>query len=131
MNDTSQQPSQKRRTKRVTPAPDQPVRVDLKGQDFIEAIFAVNISKEGIGITLPQDFEGSNLDEVTDILVKLPEPVNHSFSATAKVIHHHGNNFGVQFKNLKKDDEESLSKYIEHRLVNTDSVSLMKMLYGG
>jgi|GEM_PF-2748860 len=131
MNDINQQQPDKRHTKRVIPAPDQPVRVDLKGQGFDETTSAVNISEEGIGLSLPDDFLGSNFDEAITVLVKLPEPINHSFSAAAKVVHQQGKSFGVQFESLQKEDVESLSKYIEHRLVNTDSFSLMKMLYGG
>jgi len=112
------------------PAPDQPVHVDLKGSDFAEVTTAVNISKEGIGISVPHGFKGCNLDEIIDIIVKLPEPVRRNFSTTAKVIYHQGNNFGVQFENLEREDEEDLWAYIEHRLVNTDGTSLMKMLYG-
>ncbi|MCW8962547.1 MAG: PilZ domain-containing protein [Gammaproteobacteria bacterium] len=130
MNETNQRSPEKRRTKRVIPSPDQPVHVELKGSDFIEGTTAVNVSQEGIGISVPHGFKGYNLDEVFDIIIKLPEPVSRSFSTTAKVIHHQGNNFGVQFENLETEDKEDLWAYIDHRLVNTDSASLMKMLYG-
>lgn len=130
MNDSSQQP-EKRITKRVAPSRDQPVHINVEGVASEEAITAVNVSKEGMGLLLPEGFEGCDLDEVTVILVKLPEPVNHSFSTTVKIVHRQGNKCGVRFADLVKEDEESLSGYIEYRLVNTDGASLMKMLYGG
>jgi len=80
----------------------------------------MNISKEGMAMLVPTGFEGCNLDDVIVILVKLPEPVNYSFSTTAKVVHRQDNKCGVLFTNLIKEDEESLFSYIEHRLVNTN-----------
>lgn len=131
MNDSTQQPTDKRVTKRVTPTPDQPVHIDLKGPDFVETTTAINVSREGIGISIPHGFNDRNLDEINTIFVKLPEPVNHSFSAAIKVIHHEGNNFGVEFKTMEKEDEKILCDYIEHQLMNTTGIDLLKMLYGG
>jgi len=130
MTDTSQQTPEKRRAVRVTPASERPVRIDLMGEGFIEVTSAVNVSKEGVGISVPHGFEGYNLDALTVILVNLPEPVNHSFSTTVKVIHQQGNNFGAQFEKLEKEDAEKLFSYIEHQLKKTDGAALLKMIYG-
>jgi len=129
MNEARQLP-EKRLTKRVLPAQDQPIEVVIKLKDCTETTHATNISRHGMGIVLADEFQGCDINGSAYIDVKLPQPVNHSFSARVKIVHQQGNQFGIRFEIITSVDEEILSRYIDHRLVNTDGASVMKALYG-
>ena len=122
--------SEKRLTKRVLPAQDQPVGIVIQGEGCTETTHATNISQHGLGITVSEGFKGCDLDTSVEIEVALPDPVNHSFSARVKIIHQQGSNYGVRFEEVAQKDGEILSRYIDHRLVNADGTSVMKALYG-
>lgn len=128
MTNATHQPPEKRRTIRVTPEPDHPVHIDLIGNDFIKVTIAENVSKEGVGICVPHGFRGYNLDTLVDILVKLPGPIDYSFSTTVKITHLQGNNFGAQFESMEKEDRKNLHAYIEKQLKKMDGDALLKMI---
>ena len=128
MTDVTQQQPEKRREIRVNPEPGHPVRIDLMGNGFIEVTTAANVSKEGIGIKVPHGFKGYNLDGLAEILIKLPKPVEHSFSSTVRIIHQKDQNFGALFASIEKKDAIKLHHYIEGRLKQMDGRELLKMI---
>jgi len=112
MTNATQKTLEKRRSPRVTPEPDQPVGIHLIGQDYVEVTNAINVSIEGIGICVPHGFHDVNLDKLAEVLIKLPEPVDCSFTATVKIAHRQGNNFGAQFMDIAEKDAKMLHAYI-------------------
>jgi len=126
----TKQAVEKRRTKRVLPAPDQPVLISMQLERCPGTVHATNISQYGMGISLPEDFKTYGIETSVRVEVALPEPVNEKFTAMVKIVHQQDSNYGVRFEEIAKQDEVLLLKYIDHRLENADGTSVMKALYG-
>jgi len=97
---------------RVTPEPNAPVRVDINGENFIETIRAVDISENGIGITVPHGFQGCHVDQPASFVIYLPQPVNKFFRVEGLIRHVRNNSFGVRFTNLNDKSRALLRQYI-------------------
>jgi c-di-GMP-binding flagellar brake protein YcgR len=97
---------------RVAPEPNAPVRVDINGADFIETIKAVDISENGIGITVPHGFHGCHVDQPASFVIHLPQPINKFFRVDGMIRHVRNQSFGVRFTNLSDKSRTLIRSYI-------------------
>ncbi|CAN5131128.1 hypothetical protein BH11PSE11_BH11PSE11_34230 [soil metagenome] len=109
---TSVAAGNRRQYLRVMPDADAPVRVDINGADFIEVIEAVDISEDGIGITVTHQFAGCDVNRPASFIVYLPMPINRYFRVEGRIMHVRGDSFGVRFTNLNDKSRELLREYI-------------------
>lgn len=101
---------------RVNPEPHAPIRVDINGADFIDILYACDISMGGIGIQVPHRFKGCKTDLVVECRIILPAPINYSFHTQGRVMHISGDRFGISFYNLHEKTEDRLEQYISQRI---------------
>jgi len=99
---------------RVIPEQGENIRIDLAGSNFLDIVYAKNISESGLGIWVPHRFEGCDLNQEVNFSVRLPPPIIHTFSFYSEIIAH--NNFGVVFRGLSKKDQNYIRQYIQSRL---------------
>ncbi|MFV2059242.1 MAG: PilZ domain-containing protein [Gammaproteobacteria bacterium] len=101
-----------RRFERVTPESGEPIIVDINGTNFIDILKAGNISLGGVNISVVHGFKGCEIEKQVNLAIKLPDPVNKSFSATGKIKHISGDAFGVNFLSMHKHGEKMLRQYL-------------------
>lgn len=114
MPDKTNMPAANRRQfVRAVPDRQQPVRVHINGEGFIEVTNAVDISEGGIRISVKHRFAGCHVDLPASIIVYLPAPISKHFSARGRIRHVLGDSFGVQFVGLNPADRAMVRKYVE------------------
>lgn len=103
-----------RRSIRVKPLEDRPIRVDLNGKNFIEVALVIDISINGFAICTPHHFKGYDLDEDCKVSfsLTLPTPYQYHFSGTGILRHHNKDIVGVAFYLTKTQDMVVLREYI-------------------
>jgi len=102
-----------RRCSRVVPSAEQPIRVDINGDGFIDVLEATDISPGGLGVMVPHGFKGCNLNSLVSLIIQLPFPVNKHIKAIGKVIHLNEKNFGISFVNMSRGEEDRIQAYID------------------
>jgi hypothetical protein len=102
----------RRRFIRVRPEKNAPVSVDINGADFIETIHAIDISENGIGISVPHGFHGCHVDEPASFIIHLPQPINKFLRVEGMIRHVRNNSFGVRFTNMNDKSRAAVRKYI-------------------
>ena len=110
------QTENRRQYLRVMPEENAPVRVDINSEGFIEVIEAVDISEDGIGITVTHQFAGCDVNRPASFIVYLPHPINKYFRVDGRIMHVRDDSFGVRFTNLDDKSRELVREYIALRL---------------
>lgn len=110
---TNMTAANRRQFTRVVPERQQPVRVHINGDGFIEVTNAVDISEGGIRISVKHRFVGCHVDLPASIIVYLPAPISRHFSARGRIRHVLGDSFGVQFVGLNPNDRALVRHYVE------------------
>jgi len=105
-------PDENRQYQRIKPNQNTPIIIDINGSNFIEIVKARNISLGGINILVAHEFRGCEIEKQVKLEIKLPTPVNHCFSATGKIKHISGDDFGVNFLSMNKKGFRMLTKYL-------------------
>ncbi len=103
----------KRRYIRVRPHEWAPVEIQLNGVDFLDILYAEDISEGGARINVPHEFSGCTIDAAIDLVITLPE--YRSFKARGR-IRHVGNTrtaFGVEFISLEESSRQQLRGYVQ------------------
>jgi hypothetical protein len=101
-----------RRFLRVKPDFDEPVKVDINGDGFIEIVKAVDISEAGIRITVPHRFSGCHVDQPVSFIISLPPPVGKHVSLEGRIKHVRSDSFGVNFTNVDERARAMIRRYI-------------------
>jgi hypothetical protein len=115
---------------RITPEHNAPIRVDINGADFIETIRAVDISENGIGITVPHGFHGCHVDLPASFVIHLPQPINKAFRVDGMIRHVRQNSFGVNFTNMNDKSKALVRQYIGLALKKRGMWDYFKYLMG-
>jgi len=101
---------------RVIPDEQNPIIIDLIGENFIDILNAKDIGPGGLSVFVPYQFEGCIINREIDIVVTLPN--TRSFK-TRGMIRHKGQRqdfyFGISFTHVEKDDLETLNSYVKIR----------------
>ena len=103
-----------RRHLRVQPDPSAPVRVDIMGNGFLDVLRARDISAGGLGIWVPHDFAGCDIEGEVELIVTLGR--DRPFK-TLGVIRHHSrcdgdHVFGLEFTALSPEQSAAIERYI-------------------
>lgn len=118
-----------RQSERIIPDKKTPVIIDINGTNFIDILKAVNISLGGLKVSVAHGFKGCEIDKQVQLAIKLPDPINKSFSATGKIKHISGDAFGVNFISMHKHAKQMLRKYILfHQKNNSSKKSIWKSI---
>ena len=110
--------NERRRRIRVVPEQNEPIVININGENFIEIVYASDISVSGIGIVVPYGFEGCRIDKDVSIVVTLPIPEKRSLLCQGKIRHIRNSNFGVHFNGIEKEKRLLLRKYVSSQLDN-------------
>ena len=108
-----------RQYERITPIAKAPIIIDINGTNFIDIFRAGNISLGGVSISVAHGFKGCEIEKQVNLAIKLPEPVNKSFSATGNIKHISGDAFGVNFLSIHQHGQKMLRQYILFHQKNT------------
>ena len=103
---------------RVRPTRSQPIKVQVMGPRFLDALEARNISRSGVAFWMPDAIPGCELDAVVRLLVTLPD--ERPFIVNGEVRHRTDRigqeECGVEFIQLADPHRESIEAYIARRL---------------
>lgn len=119
--------NERRRKIRVIPEKSDPIIININGENFIEIVYASDISVSGIGIVVPYGFEGCRIDKDVSIVVTLPIPEKRSVLCSGQIRHIRNSNFGVHFNNIEKETHMLLRNYVSTRLI--DQAWYLKFLF--
>jgi hypothetical protein len=107
-----------RQHKRVLPDGDQPVGVDINGENFVEILTAKDISVGGLSISVPHMFQGCDINTPVSVIVTLPAPVNKTFQVGGMIKHISNSLYGIEFTGLEDCWRKEIKKYISSRRSN-------------
>jgi len=101
---------------RVEPDLVHKLRVDVNGDDFIDILFAKDISLGGLAVNVSHGFKGCAIDGLMHLIVSLPEPKPSLLNIKGRILYLSDCVFGIQFIDLGEQEELSLKRYICLRL---------------
>jgi len=106
----------KRYQTRVIPDPQDPIIIDLAGENFIDILKAKDIGQGGLSVFVPYQFEGCIINREIELVVTLPNA--RSFK-TRGMIRHKGQRqgfyFGISFTHIERDNLKTLKGYVKMR----------------
>ncbi len=117
----------RRRRLRVLPEKSHPVIIDINGENFLEIVYAKDISSHGACVVIPNEFKGCKINKEVSVVISLPAPVNRSVLASGKIRHITGKSFGISFFKLSRKDKSRVKQYVTHRI--KDRSQFIKFLY--
>ena len=107
----------RRRHLRMSPTHEDPIRVNIDGDHFVDIFDATDISESGLGLKAPQGFRGCDLNKQVSFIIELPSrPKNIFLQARGKIIHIYGSRFGISFDDLSDITRAQIKRYIAGRL---------------
>ena len=71
--------SEQRRQLRVKPEDGNPIRVDINGENFVDILYANDISEGGLNVSVPHQFQDCEIDTPVSLMVQLPTPISHAY----------------------------------------------------
>jgi hypothetical protein len=100
---------------RVVPNHGAPIKLQIMGSGEQGVLLARNVSQTGIGVGIPHEFEGIDLEKGVDLVITLPG--DRPFLARGIIKHHSqsgstGQHFGVQFTQISGDHREKIREYV-------------------
>jgi hypothetical protein len=118
---------------RIEPEVELPIRIDLNGENFLDIIYAKDISERGIGFQVNHGFKGCEINQLVSMIVSLPHPTHYTLSVKAQIKYISEGHFGAIFHELSTKDRKSIQQYIFYRLTDESWATKirykMKMLY--
>ena len=110
--------AERRANERVTPDPDQPIRVQIVGEGFMDEVLARDIGIGGLSVTVSHGFEGCNIGAPVELVVTMGRA--RPFLAHGRIRHHsllgEGPHFGVEFTRIRPEDRQRIARYVAMRL---------------
>jgi hypothetical protein len=104
--------SERRKYLRVIPDHRYPVRVDINGANFIDILYAVDISEGGLGVRVNHRFTGCDLGESISFIIDIPLPRHVLLHGAGKIRHISGDHFGIVFNPLPPQLRAHIRNYI-------------------
>ncbi len=106
----------RRRFPRVRPFSNQPILVQIIGEDFIERLRAKDISEGGVSVQVAHLFQGCKVEAEVDLIVTLPG--HRPFQTKAEIRHTKKEEsaqgtFGVKFLELKETQRDAISTFVD------------------
>lgn len=117
----------RRRFTRVIPKPEQPVRVNINGEDFIDIFNAEDISLDGVGIRVPHGFKGCEINRQVLFIIDLPlDGKRLCAQVPGRILHISGPCFGVAFAEMSETNRSKIRQYISQRLKEDSLLDWLK-----
>ena len=105
----------KREEIRIIPHENFPIWAELPGKHFKEKLKVKDISTGGIGVFIPNEFRGCEIDNEVDIRIFLPGENPFKVKAVIRHTALDDTYFGAQFSDLDKDQRKKIELYILDR----------------
>ncbi len=116
---------------RIVPPANEPIQININGENFIDILQANDISLGGIGITVSHGFKNCNLNAMVSFIIELPIDEKKSIVKVQGIITHvSGNRFGVAFKNLPEMSRFTIKKYIASRIKEESLIEWVRFKVG-
>ncbi|MES2673302.1 MAG: PilZ domain-containing protein [Pseudomonadota bacterium] len=116
---------------RIVPPANEPIQININGENFIDILQANDISLGGIGITVSHGFKNCNLNAMVSFIIELPIDEKKSIVKVQGIITHvSGNRFGVAFKNLPEMSRFTIKKYIASRIKEESLIEWVRFKMG-
>jgi hypothetical protein len=116
---------------RIVPSHNEPIKININGENFIDILQANDISIGGIGITVTHGFKNCNLNAMVSFIIELPIDEKKSIIKVQGVITHvSGNRFGVAFKNLPEMSRFTIKKYIASKIKEESIIEWVRYKVG-
>ncbi len=107
---------ERRKSQRVRPARDAPVRLQIMGDGFMESVNAIDVSEGGLGVGVFHNFEGCDTNAQVSVMTMLPGEKAFMAKARIRYVSKVNGTFGVEFLELSSEHLKMLKKYVEKRL---------------
>ena len=101
---------------RVEPEEQNPIRVDVNGDGFIDVFNATDISQNGIGVQVPHKFADCKTQSEVSLIISLPNPTPASIRVNGVIRHVDSQQFGIMFTDITPEDQEKIRDYVHYRL---------------
>ena len=109
---------EKRQFVRGPAGDDQPIEVQIMGDVFLDILKAKDISTNGIGVHVPHEFRGCNINDEVDLILTLSN--ERPFNAKGVIINSSsssGGYFSVEFTGITSENKNLIYNYIHTRLL--------------
>ncbi len=101
----------------MAPKQNQPIKVNINGENFIDIIHAIDISEGGVGLNVAHQFEGCEIKQQVSIIIDLPlNNKKHCLQLYGRILHVSGQRFGVAFTNISDENRKKIKRYIAKRI---------------
>lgn len=110
---------EKRHFVRVPTEDDQPIEVQIMGDVFLDILKAKDISTNGIGVHVPHEFKGCNINDEVDLILTLSN--ERPFNAKGVIIQSSSSSrgyFSVEFTGITSENKNLIYNYIHTKLHN-------------
>lgn len=115
---------------RMTPEKQHPIRVDINGENFLDILYAHDISEGGLGIFVHHAFKDCEIDKAVSLVVRLPHPTVTDFSVNGKIKHVSAQKFGIEFLDTDRTVRNKIRSYLGFRLKNEPWLTRIKFRLG-
>lgn len=125
MRRTEVAPTERRRFKRVRPAPGDKLEIQLIADGFIDFCSGRDISEGGASICVPHGFRGCNINAEIELVIKLPS--HKPFRVAGRICHLSDTEtskgfFGILFTSIPGSALNAIRAYVARRLEESGEV---------
>mgnify|MGYP000011012963 FL=1 len=116
----TEQKEEKRKHIRVNIEHD-PLEVQIMGDAFLDVLETKDISASGVGVIVPHEFRGLNINKEVDLILTL---LNETPFKAKGIIRHKGEydsnsekgHFSVKFTNISYKNKKMIDRFVQNRL---------------
>ncbi len=102
--------SSKGSSNKIIPSKNNPIRMDIIGDNFVEIVQVTDISENGAGIYVPHSFSGIDISKQINAIVTLPG--QSSFKTKGSIKEGRDNrHFNLEFVNLSSQAKRQIGQY--------------------
>ena len=101
-----------RRFERVLPLPNAPVEIQIMGSTFLDVLHARDLSAGGVCVHVPHAFDGCNLADEVELVVKLPKRRAFLARGIVRRIDQRSTSFAVEFTRLGAHEKQLVEAYV-------------------
>ena len=116
----TEQKEEKRKHIRVNIEHDYPLEVQIMGDAFLDVLGTKDISSSGVGVIVPHEFRGLNINKEVDLILTL---LNETPFKAKGIIRHKGKydgnsekgHFSVKFTNIANKNKKMIDRFVRKR----------------
>jgi hypothetical protein len=103
---------EQRRFARVVPLKNAPVEIQIMGGTFLDVLYARDLSLGGVSVHVPHAFDGCNLSDEVELVVKLPKQRAFLARGVIRRFDRERTSFAVEFTRLGDKEKKVLEDYV-------------------